>query len=189
MLRITAGEYRGRKLKVPKVRATRPLTERAREGVFNHLRDLVKDAQVWDVYAGSGILGLEAISRGASGVLAIEQNKTAIEQIKLNANILGCGAVVRLLKIDANRAIDILAQEAPPTLIFFDPPYDDFRQGGSRRLKAWGLFQAYCGYLVPGGCGIVHTPKGLLTDDELEKLPGINRRDYGSASLYWWHKE
>ena len=188
MLRITAGEYRGRKLKVPKVRATRPLTERAREGVFNHLGKMVREAQVWDIYAGSGVLGLEAISRGASQVIAVEKNKVAIDQIKLNTSILGCELALRTIKIDANRAVEILAKEVPPHLIFFDPPYDDFRKGGPRRLKAWALFKSYCDHLVPGGCGIVHTPKGLLNDNELEQLPGINRRDYGSASLYWWHK-
>ena len=72
MLRITAGVHRGRKLKVPQVMATRPLAERAREGLMSHLAPLLEDAVIWDLYAGSGILGLEALSRGAAQVLAWE---------------------------------------------------------------------------------------------------------------------
>ena len=85
MLRITEGERRGRKLKVPAVAATRPLVERARVGVFNHLRGLVAGSVVWDVYAGSGILGLEALSRGAERVVAVELNPKAAVQLEINA--------------------------------------------------------------------------------------------------------
>ena len=77
MLRITAGEHRGRKLPVPEVRATRPLVERARQAMMDHLRHLLPGARVWDVYAGSGILGFEALSRGAGEVVAVERHPKA----------------------------------------------------------------------------------------------------------------
>ncbi len=186
MLRITAGEHRGRKLKVPKVTATRPLVERAREGVFNHIGGLIHDALFWDVYAGSGILSLEALSRGARQAVAIELNAKAVRQIRENAELIRVADRLQIHQADAHTLPGNLE---PPDVVFFDPPYDDFRKGGTARIKAWALFCGLCAGLRPGGCAIAHTPKGMLTDDELAELPGIERRDYGSASLYWWHKD
>jgi len=188
MLRITAGDYRGRRLKVPKVDATRPLVERAREGLFNHLGSLVDGALVWDVYAGSGILGLEAISRGANKVVAVERHHRAAAQLEENAELLGCREQLQCLRIDANRLLDVVGAEASPDLIFFDPPYDDFRKGGPGRIKVGDLFLRVSERMNPSGCAIVHTPRGILEEDELAALPGIERRDYSNTSLYWWHK-
>jgi len=161
--------------------------ERAREGVFNHLRDLVDGATVWDIYAGSGILGLEALSRGAAQVIAVEFNRKAILQIKENVKLIGCAKQLKAMQIDAYRVPQLASSLAAPTLIFFDPPYADFRDGGPGRQKVWQLFVDLCASLEPGGAAIVHTPRGILNDDELDKLPHIERRDYGTASLYWWH--
>jgi len=188
MLRITAGEHRGRKLKVPKVAATRPLIERAREGVFNHISDIIDGATVWDVYAGSGILGLESLSRGAAQVVAVEYNRSAIAQIKENASLINYSDRMRTLQIDAYSMPSLAKTETAPDVVFFDPPYADFRGGGLKRMKVWQLFLDLSAVMKGGGCAIVHTPKGLLLDNELGKLPGIERRDYGSSSLYWWHK-
>lgn len=188
MLRITAGDFRGRRLKVPKVEATRPLVERAREGMFNHLGDLVVNALVWDVYAGSGILGLEALSRGAAKVMAVERHHRAAAQLEENAELLGCRDQLQCLRIDTNRLPTIVDSQSAPDLIFFDPPYDDFRKGGPGRIKVWALFLGLAQRLNPGGCAIVHTPRGILNEEELGALPGIERRDYSNTSLYWWHK-
>ncbi|MAW60898.1 MAG: 16S rRNA (guanine(966)-N(2))-methyltransferase RsmD [Planctomycetes bacterium] len=192
MLRITGGEHRGRKLRVPDVAATRPLVERAREGVMNHLRAELPEAVVWDVYAGSGILGLEALSRGASQVLAVERHRRAGQQLLDNAKLLRLDDRLRLLQVDAHRLPEMFtagAAELPrPDLIFFDPPYKDFRDGGPPRKKVWSLFCALAGLLEAGGAAIVHTPKGILDEEERGSLPGIEQRDYGSTSLYWWHR-
>ena len=188
MLRITAGDFRGRRLKVPKVAATRPLVERAREGMFNHLGDLVHDALVWDVYAGSGILGLEALSRGAAKVVAVERHQRAALQLEENADLLGCRKQLQCLRIDAYRLPTLADKQAAPNLIFFDPPYDDFRKGGPGRIKVWTLFLDLAQRLQPHGCAIVHTPCGILNEAEFGDLPGLERRDYSNTSLYWWHK-
>ncbi len=188
MLRITAGEFRGRRLKVPKVQATRPLVERAREGLFNHLQEQVPGAVVWDVYAGSGILGFEALSRGAAQVLAVELSYKARQQIEANARLLGVEERHRCLGVDAHRLPQMPNLGVAPDLLFFDPPYDDFRQGGARRSKAWALFVALTQHLAAQGCAVVHTPRGILNEEERSQLPGLCRRDYSSTSLYWWHR-
>lgn len=190
MLRITGGEHRGRKLKVPDVAATRPLVERAREGLMNHLCRELPEAEVWDVYAGSGILGFEALSRGAGRLVSIEKNAKAARQIRLNAELLRVEDRLEVLQLDAYR-LPKVAMDDPsrtrPDLLFFDPPYDDFRLGGKRRERVWALFCELATLVQPQGAAVVHTPRGILTDDECGALPGIEQRDYGSTSLYWWH--
>ncbi|MGB0951942.1 MAG: 16S rRNA (guanine(966)-N(2))-methyltransferase RsmD [Planctomycetota bacterium] len=188
MLRITAGEHRGRKLKVPKVEATRPLVERAREGLFNHLQEAVHDAVVWDIYAGSGILGLEALSRGAGAVLAVEFSRDAVRQIEENAALLRVEDRHRCLRADVYRLPQMPGLGPAPNLLFFDPPYDDFRKGGKRREKVWQLFLDLSQLVAPGGCAVVHTPRGILQEHEIEGLSGLERRDYSNTSLYWWHR-
>ena len=191
MLRITGGEHRGRKLRVPAVAATRPLVERAREGVMNHLRAELPDSVVWDVYAGSGILGLEALSRGAEQGVAVEKHGRAAQQLLDNSRLLRVENRLRLLRVDAHRLPAMFhagdAELPRPDLIFFDPPYADFRNDGAARVKVWRLFCSLAALLTPGGAAVVHTPKGILGEDEQAALPGIEQRDYGSASLYWWH--
>ena len=202
MLRITAGEHRGRRLKVPDVTATRPLVERAREGVMNHMRDLVPDAVVLDVYAGSGILGFEALSRGAAHMYAVEMHPRAVGQLKKNAELLRVKDRLTVLRMDAFRVPEDLgagagekAEQTPavkaipaPDIVFFDPPYADFQRGGKKRERVWQLFVDIAGKMNAEGCAVVHTPKGILREDECNMLPGIERRDYGTTSLYWWHK-
>ncbi len=192
MLRITEGEHRGRKLKVPAVEATRPLVERARVGMFNHLRGHVAGAVVWDVYAGSGILGLEALSRGAARVIAIEGDRRAAEQLRANAALMGLSERVHVLRADVRNFPAMLARNTelaePPGLLFFDPPYADFLAGGERRALTWELFVELAGRLLAGGVAVAHTPRGILSSGETARLPGIEQRDYGSTSLYWWHK-
>ena len=183
MLRITAGEHRGRRVQVPAVTATRPLLEKARQALMDHLGARLVDAVVWDVFAGSGILGFEALSRGAAEVHAVERHRRAAAQLRENAAALGYSDRHQVLAMDARA---FLAGDPPaPDVVFFDPPYAAFR--GSGRADLWNLFCALAERLTPGGCAAVHTPRGILKSAEADRLPGLERRDYGNASLYWWH--
>lgn len=186
MLRITAGEHRGRRLQVPSVTSTRPLVERARQAVMDHLRDLLPDAVVWDVYAGSGILGFEALSRGAGQVCAVERHPRATALLARNAALLGYQERHQIHRLDARRFLDLQPPAPTPRVLFYDPPYAAFR--GPGREAVWRLFCRLAERLEIGGCAVVHTPKGLLQVEEMAALPGLVRRDYGSTSLYWWHR-
>lgn len=186
VLRITAGEHRGRRLRVPDVRSTRPLVARAREALFDRLGGIEGEALVWDVFAGSGILGFEALSRGADRVIAIERSGKAAESIRSVATELGYDeARHKTLRGDARRFLESDLAVEDPQLVLFDPPYAAFR--GAGRREVWELFCSLCGRLSAGGAGAVHTPKGVLTDSEKARLPGIAGRNYGDCTVYvWW---
>jgi 16S rRNA (guanine966-N2)-methyltransferase len=123
MTRIIAGSAGGRRLTVPPGRTTRPTSDRAREGMFSTVGSLhwLEDARVMDLYAGSGALGLEALSRGAAHALLVESDGRAARAIKVNAESLGLAGAV----VVADRVERVLARaEAEPyDVVFADPPY------------------------------------------------------------------
>ena len=125
MTRIIAGSARGRRIAVPPGRGTRPTADRAREGLFSTLESLVgslDQRRFLDLYAGSGAVGLEAISRGAAAAILVESNPTAAGLIRANAaamNLLGVHVYVAQAEQLLRRAV----AEAPFDVIFADPPY------------------------------------------------------------------
>jgi 16S rRNA (guanine966-N2)-methyltransferase len=167
-MRIIAGTHRGRRIAAPKGRDTRPTSDRVRENAFN-LIGPVDDAEVLDLFAGSGAMGLEALSRGAANATFVEQDRDACRVIGENLDKLGLKATV--LPMDAARAVE--QERRTYDLVLCDPPYG---YDGAR--------------LAP------HLAK-LLTDDGLlvwetssrepaPEAPGLEQRTtrkYGSARL------
>lgn len=134
MSRIIAGAFRGRTLQVPRT-GTRPTADRVREAVFSALdsRDAIRGAHVLDLYAGSGALGFEALSRGASHLTAVDSGRPAVQVIRANARMLGARPEVVTAKTATflSGGISRVAG-APFHLVFLDPPYghvvdDDLR--------------------------------------------------------------
>lgn len=134
MTRVIAGAAGGRRLAVPPGTGTRPTTDRAREGLFSTwqaLQGTLDGARVLDLYAGSGAIGLEALSRGAGHALLVEADARAVRTVRENVKAIGLpGAEVR-----AGKAAQIVqggAPTAPYDLVFLDPPYavtdDDLRE-------------------------------------------------------------
>lgn len=121
-LRIVAGKFKGRYLEAPKTTTTRPTQGMLREAVFNICQMEVVDAQILDLYAGSGAVGFEALSRGASHVTFVEKNKQALACIKKNIATLNVAHQVTIWPLDAPAAIKKL--KGPFDLIYVDPPYD-----------------------------------------------------------------
>ncbi len=123
MTRIVGGEARGRRLAVPP-RGTRPTSDRAREGLFNALRAEMQlvGARVLDLYAGSGAVGLEALSRGAAVVVFVESERKAATVLQDNVRAVGLpGATVHRCSVDTYLAA--LGAEDPFDVVFADPPY------------------------------------------------------------------
>ena len=125
-MRIDAGSHRGVKLVTPEGLYTRPTADRARQAVFNilaHSYDAIRDAKVLDVFAGSGAMGLEALSRGAERASFIESDRSAAEAIR--RNIAACREQPRaqLFINDARKPPRVSASWGPASLVFLDPPY------------------------------------------------------------------
>jgi 16S rRNA (guanine966-N2)-methyltransferase len=122
LLRIIAGEFKGRRLKAPAGRAVRPTGDRVKEAWFSILQQSIPDARVLDLYAGSGALGLEALSRGAAQVDFVENHRASLAAIRDNAATLKVEARVTIHRSDAMRFAERL-QPGAYDVAFADPPY------------------------------------------------------------------
>lgn len=153
MTRIIAGTHGGRTLRTPPGSGTRPTSDRVREALFSALdaRDAVAGAHVLDLYAGSGALGLEALSRGAASVVLVESDRRAADTIRGNIRTLGVGAVARVL---ATTVTSALAPDPAPgeaaDLVLVDPPYNV----GEEALAAV-LGRLAAGWAAPGALVVV----------------------------------
>ncbi|MGZ3320113.1 MAG: 16S rRNA (guanine(966)-N(2))-methyltransferase RsmD [Xanthobacteraceae bacterium] len=178
-MRIVGGRLRGRPLAAPTSQAIRPTADRLRESLFNILvhayDDPVTDARVLDLFAGTGALGLEALSRGAAFALFIDEGAQARALLRENVATLGLGGVSRIFRRDATRLGAAHPIEAF-SLAFLDPPY-------GRGLAEQALASARAGgWLAPGALAVVeeaakpgfNVPEGF---DELE------RRSYDDSAL------
>jgi len=173
-VRIIAGQWRGRPIEAPPGRATRPTADRVRETLFSMLASRLgsfEDLAVADLFAGSGALGLEALSRGATSAAFVEQDPKAAAAIKRNAEKLGVGERVRIfggsaLALPAAGSFD---------LIFADPPYGE----GSGTAAVQAVTAA--GWLAPSGWMSVETNRAETLDPG--PLTVETMRDVGRARL------
>lgn len=120
-MRVIAGKWRGRPLAAPKGDATRPTADRTREALFSMLRSRVGDFEglaVADLFAGSGALGIEALSRGAASCLFVEQDRAALDALRANLLKLGARGDVRAASV-----LSLGPAPAPLDLVLMDPPY------------------------------------------------------------------
>ena len=128
-MRIVAGRLRGRNLATPKSQAIRPTADRLRESLFNILAhgygDPIRDARVLDLFAGTGALGIEALSRGAAFTLFVDDGAEARALLRENVETLGLGGATKVYRRDATKLGPAHPME-PFGLVFTDPPY---RQG------------------------------------------------------------
>ena len=125
-MRIVAGRFRGRAIAGPSTPAIRPTSDRLRETIFNILEhaygDPIADARVLDLFAGTGAMGFEALSRGAAFCLFVDQGAEARSLIRGSIEAFGCGGETRLFRRDATKLGEVKPL-APFSLVFCDPPY------------------------------------------------------------------
>lgn len=151
-MRVIAGQFRGRPLIAPEGRSTRPTADRTRETLFSMLTSRIGSmGELWvaDLYAGSGALGIEALSRGAAKAVFIESDRGAISVIRANLDALGLAHMAEVRQVSA-AALPPLSSR-PFDLILADPPY----QPGSGTAAIAAVEQA--GWLAPGGWMAVET--------------------------------
>jgi 16S rRNA (guanine966-N2)-methyltransferase len=126
LVRIIGGEYRGRRLSFVPATGLRPTPERVRETLFNWLRNDIRGAHCLDLFAGSGALGFEALSRGAATVTAVERSRAVAQRLRENASLVGVADRMTVVATDAGRFL----QTPPPRpydVVFLDPPFAERR--------------------------------------------------------------
>jgi 16S rRNA (guanine966-N2)-methyltransferase len=124
-VRIIAGSHKGHRIDAPRGRTTRPTSDRVRENVFNLVAPSVEDSDVLDLYAGSGAMGLEALSRGAATAVLVETEQEACRTINANLDKLRLSGA-RVLCQDVARFL--AAETGTYDLVFCDPPYDEYER-------------------------------------------------------------
>jgi 16S rRNA (guanine966-N2)-methyltransferase len=183
-LRIVSGEFRGKALVAPKGEATRPTSDRARQAIFNILEHApwsggVRDRRVMDLFAGSGALGFEALSRGAAFCLFVETDEAARGAIRENVDAMGLFGRTRVHRRDATDLGVRPGADGPAfDLAFLDPPYA--KGLGERALQRL----AAGGWLAPGA--IVVFERGAA--EPPFEAPGyavVDARDYGAARVHF----
>jgi 16S rRNA (guanine966-N2)-methyltransferase len=130
-MRVIAGELGGRRLKAPRGRVTRPTSDRVREALFAMLAD-VDGADVLDLFAGSGALGIEALSRGAERAVFVERDASVVQVLASNLQVLGIAAeAAQVRRADALEALrSARSRKETYDLIFIDPPYEQSHEWG-----------------------------------------------------------
>jgi 16S rRNA (guanine966-N2)-methyltransferase len=124
-MRVIGGHDRGRRLRAPRGLRTRPTADRMRETLFDVLGPAVAGARVLDLFAGTGAVGIEALSRGAARVVLVERDQSALRALRANLAVLGASrAAARVMAGDVLHVLPELgAQEGPFDFVFVDPPY------------------------------------------------------------------
>jgi len=187
MTRIVAGLARGRRLAVPRGEVTRPTSERAREALFSTVDGLarLRDGHVLDLYAGSGALGLEALSRGASHALLVESDTRVALTLRANIAAVDLAGAVALISTAETLALTDPAQISgalsPYDIVFADPPYP-LPAGELRRVLA-DLYR--CGWLAEEAVLVVERSARDEPWVWPTPLQPIRDRRYGEALLWY----
>lgn len=176
-MRIIGGQFKGRRLQQPATDKTRPLSDLAREGLFNVLGD-VAGLTVLDAYAGSGAVGLEALSRGAAHVTGVEMAQEAVRTIQENVQQLGAGNRYTLVRQPIDQWLKQTAQADAFHIIYAGPPFGQAEQDTAEQLGD---------LLTAGGLLIFETPK-RGRPLELPALRQVDSRTYGESTLTFYQR-
>jgi 16S rRNA (guanine966-N2)-methyltransferase len=181
-MRIIAGQRRGHKIDGPRGRDTRPTSDLVRESMFNILRQVVADRPVIDLFAGTGALGLEALSRGAAHALFVERDRVNVGLIRRNLATLRYEDRGAVVNADAYRWAKAFEPEPrEPVVVFLDPPYREIEEKAERFHDLLADLVAR----LPEDSVIV-VESGLPFDTEVEVLPDLDvwdLRRYGSTHV------
>jgi 16S rRNA (guanine(966)-N(2))-methyltransferase RsmD len=168
-VRVVAGRYKGRRLQAPKGGATRPTSDKVREALFSVLGP-IDGARVLDLFAGTGALGIEALSRGAGGATFVDDDPKALDVVRRNLDAIGIEA-----RVQRRDALAFLrSADGPYDLVFVDPPYSSAPRMGEQLTR-----------LLPA---VLATDAAIVTESDkraplLLELPLEFERDYGDTRI------
>ncbi len=184
-MRVTGGVLRGRKIVVPSGLAVRPMRSRIRQALFQILGDRVRGARVADLFAGSGALGIESLSRGARVAVFVERDRGVLGVLERNLSELGLGARAHRVAADAYR--HRLRTEEPFHCIFLDPPFQEYDEGEDR---VWTLAAelAQGPALAPEGWLCIELPSRVPPPEPAGGVTLYELRTYGDTALLFWRR-
>ena len=185
-MRIIAGTFRSRQLKSLKGLTLRPTSDRLRETLFNVLQDRIADSRFVDLFAGTGAIGIEAISRGAKEVIFIENHRSTAELIRKNLDLLEIRSGARVLPIDAFRGLQKIAAEGSGNssafdIVFLDPPY-----AAAHEYEQILAFLGDAPLLNSGGLVIAEHRRSFDLPETQGHLQAVRILQQGDASLTFY---
>lgn len=174
-MKIVGGKFSGRTITAPDTPGTRPVTLMVRSAIFNVLAERTDGAEVLDLFAGSGALGFEALSRDAARATFVDVASAAVVAIRQNAQNLDVAAQTKIIK---QTATTYLAQASDTfDIIFLDPPYDDF---------SVELVRAASEQLKPGGVMVISTSKNAQIPATIGQLSQAQAKIYGDTQISYF---
>ncbi|MCM8760027.1 MAG: 16S rRNA (guanine(966)-N(2))-methyltransferase RsmD [Candidatus Omnitrophica bacterium] len=185
-MRVTGGFLKGRKLFYKKTRSLRPTRDIVREAIFDILRDNVQEADVIEIFAGTGALGFEALSRGARSVVFVDNCLQSIRLLKKNCAMLKMTEKVKIMKMDAEKALKKFYNEGCTfDIIFADPPYS------MNKSKMMTIFLLASRILRQGGFFVFETgSKTDISENLIESSLELKKeKKYGSTKIRIYGKK
>lgn len=182
-MRVITGIAKGRKLKAPKGMETRPTSDRTKESLFNIIGNKILNVKFLDLYAGTGAVGIEAISRGAEKSVLVEKNPKAVKIIRENLELTGLNNMAEILALEANEAIEKLTvQGIKFEIIFMDPPWlKDLEKACLKKIAEKTL-------LAQGGLIITESSKLDVLPKEVGRFKMYRQDKYGDTILSFYQE-
>jgi 16S rRNA (guanine966-N2)-methyltransferase len=184
-IRIVAGNLRGRKIGCVVTEDLRPTPQMVREAYFSILGNAIPDRQFIDIFAGTGVLGIEALSRGASAVQFVERDPQFAKDIETHLRSFNLTRQAKLYRTDAYRWIAAWVAPKEPVNVFLSPPFADLADKTDDLLTALRLLQAK---VAEDSVIVVQTERGSPVDDA-ELMRNWEMRRYGRNELLIWQRE
>lgn len=186
-MRVIAGQYRSRLLNAPRGLDTRPTRDRLREALFNVLAPRLQDAIFLDLYAGSGAVGIEALSRGAAQAIFVEEAEPALKAIRANLASIGIRGGYALEPRRVSAALRRLANtDRHAHIVFLDPPYDS----ADEYTNTLNLLGGECrGVVLPGGLVVAEHEKRHGLEEQYGTLRRSRVLKQGDAALSFYRAE
>lgn len=180
-MRIISGKWKSRKLYSTKGMNTRPTSDRVKEAIFNIINHRLGSSIVLDIFAGTGSMGFEALSRGSNKVVFIEKDIGAAKVIEKNAKMLDCSGAIHILRKDVFRAISDLAEsEYVFDIIFMDPPY----KSNIEKDVISSIINA--NIMDRQGIIVVEHDYRDVMPEKIDRINKIDTRKYGNTSISFY---
>lgn len=189
-MRVIGGTHRGRRITAPPGRGTRPMLARVREAIFNQLVPWIPDGRVLDLFAGSGSLGIEALSRGAAFARFVERGEVARGVLAQNLTAFGLAERAEVLGADA---LMVRSAQAPLPfdVVFFDPPYPLLDEAATRSKLLVVTERTILGdaetpaALAADGVFVFHAPVGKLRREDFSDALEVAVREWGTTAIWF----